>query len=873
MVKKVTNELGETRKLIVIPKDLRLSLFHSAHTHSLAGHLGKKRTASRIAQHFYWPGLGKDVQKLCQRCPDCQKGNRRRPTRAPLIPLPVMERPWQRVAIDIVGPLDRSRRGNNYLLTVIDFATRYPEAMPLRKTDATTVCEKLIEIFSRYGIPEELLSDRGSNFLAKVTEKLMEKLGVKHIKTSPYHPQTNGTLERFHSTLKQMLRKTCKDVKDWDLWIPYLLFAYRETPHAATGFAPFELLFGREVRGPLLALKQQWTVEESQPQSVVKFVLDTQERLLQTLELAKKSDKASKAKMKTYYDKHSREDPLQIGEEVLVLLPEESAGAMAQWHGPFTVLEKPTPLSYIISTPCRGKKTRRFHRNLLKRFIHPAEVMQVLIDEEGDDEEQLDLVHPLPRVEDNQDTKMDVQLNTEQRTQLQELLQSFSDVFNDTPGTTDQATHSISTGSSKPISQQPYRIPSQWKEPLEEEVHQLLTLGIIQPSKSPWAAPVVCVQKKDKTLRMCIDYRRLNAVTQDDLYPLPIIEELLDRVSGACYISTLDLAKGYYQIPVKPEDQEKTAFVTSIGKYEFLKMPFGLKGAPSTFQRTMDDLLRPHKLFSSAYIDDIVIYSPTWNDHLSHLRAVLTTLRMSGLTVKLRKCSFAKAEVKFLGHVVGKGRTKPEEAKVKAIKSFSTPFTKKNLRSFLGLVGYYRKFIKDFSTIAAPLTNLTKKNVPNKLPWTKDHQNSFETLQDALTAESTLITPDPTKEFTLQTDASTIGVGAVLSQKDSQGILRPVAYYSRKLLEREAKYSITELECLAIVNATKHFAVYLLGNKFTIETDHAALKYLTSMRNGGPRLTRWALSLQQFNFEIKYRKGIDNGNADGLSRQAWDQQT
>ena len=188
----------------------------------------------------------------------------------------------------------------------------------------------------------------------------------------------------------------------------------------------------------------------------------------------------------------------------------------------------------------------------------------------------------------------------------------------------------------------------------------------------------------------------------------------------------------------------------------------------------------------------------------------------------------------------------------------------------MGLVGYYQKFIKDFSSIAAPLTNLTKKDVPNKLPWTDTHQNSFETLKAALTKESTLMAPDPNREFTLQTDASTSGVGAILSQKDCQGVVRPVAYYSRKLLKREARYSITELECLAIVNATKHFAVYLLGNKFTVETDHAALKFLTSMCNGGPRLTRWALSLQPYNFEISYRKGVDNGNADGLSRQSWE---
>ena len=284
----------------------------------------------------------------------------------------------------------------------------------------------------------------------------------------------------------------------------------------------------------------------------------------------------------------------------------------------------------------------------------------------------------------------------------------------------------------------------------------------------------------------------------------------------------------------------------------------------------MDNLLRPRHSFSSAYIDDIVVYCSTWQEHLSHLKSILSTLRDAGLTVKLWKCTFAKEEVSFLGHTVGKGKLKPQEAKVNAVKTFITPKSKKDLRCFLGLVGYYRHFIKNFSSIAAPLTDLLKKGIPNKLPWMAQQQKSFEILRNALTSDTFLTTPDPCKEFTLQTDASSRGVGAVLSQHNDDGILRPVAFYSRKLLDKETKYTITELECLAIVNAVKHFDVYLLGMHFLIQTDHSALKHLESLKHGSPWLMRWALSLQPFSCMVHHRKGTLNANADSLSRQAWD---
>ena len=212
------------------------------------------------------------------------------------MPLPTIEEPWQRVAIDIVGPLQRTDRGHRYILTIMDFGTRYPEAVPLKRIDAPTVCEELMTVFTRFGFPQEILSDRGSNFTSKVTKALLEQIKVSHLKTSPYHPQSNGMLERFHATLKSMLRKTCPQPKEWDKWLPYLLFAYQESPHSATGFSPFELLFGREVRGPLMIVKEQWKMKGQPPQLVIDYITEVQQRLLDTSKLAREVEKKSKVR-------------------------------------------------------------------------------------------------------------------------------------------------------------------------------------------------------------------------------------------------------------------------------------------------------------------------------------------------------------------------------------------------------------------------------------------------------------------------------------------------------------------------------------------------------------------------------------------------
>ena len=344
--------------------------------------------------------------------------------------------------------------------------------------------------------------------------------------------------------------------------------------------------------------------------------------------------------------------------------------------------------------------------------------------------------------------------------------------------------HRIETGDARPIRLPPYRLPHAHRDSVMKELREMEEEGLIEPSSSSWAAPIVPVKKKDNTIRVCVDYRRLNAVSHVDAYPMPRI----DRLGGARIITTLDVMRGYWQVPVRREDRPKTAFATALGLYQFRVMPFGLQGAPATFQCMMDSLLRGLDSYAAAYLDDVIIHSESWEEHLQHIDAVLTRLRNANLTVKSPICNEKL-------HVLGPHRRQRTRS---AGRSFPTPTSKKQVRTFLGLAGYYRKLIPGFSSTAAPLTDLTRKTGSNKIVWTSDCDRAFQSLKENLCASPILHNPDFTREFILQMDASDCGIGAVLSQLDDTGTDCPVAYYSRKLLPREENYAAVEKECLAI---------------------------------------------------------------------------
>ena len=376
-------------------------------------------------------------------------------------------------------------------------------------------------------------------------------------------------------------------------------------------------------------------------------------------------------------------------------------------------------------------------------------------------------------------------------------------------------------------------------------------------------APAVFARKKSGDLRICVDYRELNKRSTKDAYPLPLPDEVQNRLAGTKIFTTLDLQCGYWQVPINPEDQSKTAFCPGpdMGLFEFTRMPFGLTGAPSTFQRMMNKIFRGLP-FVTTYIDDIMVHSATPEEHCHHLQQVFEKLRQAGLTLKGKKCKVAMSEVHYLGHVFSEAGMTPDNQKIVAIQDWPTPTTVKEVRRFLGLASYYRRYIPNFADISKPLNDLTQKNV--SFEWSITCEAAFRALKAKLITAPILAYPQfhhNASQFVLQTDASASGLGAILEQSG-----HVIAYASRTLNKAEQQYSVIQKECLAAVYAMKQFCHYLLGRPFTLVTDHAPLQWLSAQKMEG-LLCRWALSMQEYTFTIQYRSGSQNANADALSRR------
>ena len=453
-------------------------------------------------------------------------------------------------------------------------------------------------------------------------------------------------------------------------------------------------------------------------------------------------------------------------------------------------------VDYTIDMHNKKKRHRTFHINMLRKWHTPVET--VLLAEEVSDANSEDDI-PLWKDDDPQKPVIGKQLSPRQKLELEKLL---ADIFRDSPGRTDLAEHHIDTGETTPVRLPPYRVPHAYRKEVETQLTKMLDAGIIEPSNRNWSAPMVLVHKKGKQMRICVDYRRLNSVSKMDAYPMPRIDDLIDLLGRAEYISKIDLIRGYWQVPLTKECREKSAFVTTYGLFQFNVMPFGLKGAPATFQRLIDRVIRGLGDRTAGYFDDLIIFSKTWEENLEHLQEVFNRLRSAGLTVKGKKCEFGVSHCIYLGFRVGSGTVQPEKSKIEAVKNMERPQTKKQVRTFLGLTGYYRRFIPHYSTVAASLSDLTRKSLPTQVVWSVECEKAFQELKNRLCSSPILYNPDFSRDFCLQTDASDRGCGAVLSQMDDDGFEHPVAYYSRKLLPREQKYSAIEKECLAIKSGT-----------------------------------------------------------------------
>ena len=419
---------------------------------------------------------------------------------------------------------------------------------------------------------------------------------------------------------------------------------------------------------------------------------------------------------------------------------------------------------------------------------------------------------------------------------------------------------------SSPPSRPTFRLSATELVELKTQLEGLVKAGFIRPSLSPYGAPILFVKKKDGTMRMCVDYRALNNITIKNSYPLPRVDELFDRLQGAKFFSKIDLRSGYHQIRIAEGDESKTAFRTRYGHYEFLVLPFGLTNAPGTFMHLMHQTFREFlDDFVLVFLDDILIYSKTLEEHKEHVRKVLETLRKAKLFAKESKCEFFKTEVEFLGHIVGAHGVRMMEDKVKAIAEWPVPTKVGDVRSFLGTAGYYRKFIKDFSKIAAPLSELTKESV--KFDWGLRQQAAFVTLKQALQEAPVLALPDPNIPYVVHSDASGFATGAVLMQDQGKG-LQPIAFMSKKMLDAETRYPVHEQELLAIINSLSNWRHYLSGRKFTLLTDHNSLKHFKTQPLLSGRQSRWKDVIANFDFDIEYIQGEKNVVADGLSRRS-----
>lgn len=464
-------------------------------------------------------------------------------------------------------------------------------------------------------------------------------------------------------------------------------------------------------------------------------------------------------------------------------------------------------------------------------------------------------------------------MNPEEKDSIINLLREYSDIFHIEGKQltfTSKIKHHIRTTDEIPIHTKSYRYPQIHRAEVAKQINDMLAQNIIRPSHSPWSSPIWVVPKKldasgQQKWRVVVDFRKLNEKTIGDSYPLPNITDLLDKLGRCQYFTTLDLASGFHQIQMAEDDIPKTAFNSENGHYEFLRMPFGLKSAPATFQRTMENILRGiNNEKCLVYLDDIIIFSTSLQEHISRLREVFDRLRNANFKIQLDKSEFLRKEVAYLGHIVTENGVRPNPDKILAIKKFPLPKNTKQIKGFLGLLGYYRRFIKGFAKITKPLTNCLKKegiiNINDP-----EYVKCFEFCKTLLMNEPILQYPDFSKPFVLTTDASNFAIGAVLSQGKIGSDL-PIAYASRTLNVSETNYSTIEKELLSIVWAVKYFRPYLFGRKFLIVTDHKPLQWLFSLKEPNSKLVRWRLKLEEYEYDIVYKKGSLNKNSDALSR-------
>ena len=522
-----------------------------------------------------------------------------------------------------------------------------------------------------------------------------------------------------------------------------------------------------------------------------------------------------------------------------------------------------------------------YHANILRLYVErKTEASHCLLsakasiplreedDDESDEYSLEDCTFPSNKeIETYRDVCISDELTNEQRKEVRELLAKYPDVLTSIPGMTELLEHDIKLSTAEPVRSKGYPIPYKTREIMESEIDEMIELGVIEPSIFPYSSPIVLVPKKDGLVRFCIDFRKLNKVMELDAEPMQM-EEVINRMSGHRFYSQMDLCKGYWQLGHSKRSRPYTAFETPKGLFQFKTMPFGLVNAGASYCRLIRIVLQGLRNVDS-FVDDMWIFTETWKKHLKSIQATLDRLRSAKLTAKPSKCKIGYSTFECLGHNIQDQTLRSKDDKILAVKDAQRPITNKQVQGFLGLVGFYRKFIPYFSEIAAPITNLTKKDHLNRIKdWLSHHKKAFQTLKSRLTSSPILRLPvfNEGKTFVLRSDASDIGIGAVLLQEFEREGKLPIAYASKKLLPWERNYSVIEKECLAIIWTIEKFRKYLFGEEFILVCDHKPLSFMQTAKALNPRIMLLALKLQPYRFRIVAIQGQDNVGADYLSR-------
>jgi hypothetical protein len=685
-------------KQLVVPLKYRRSILSVAHDFPLAAHIGVNKTKHNLLSRFYWPGLHRDVLQYCNSCDKCQKICKTvKKSKVPMVIMPTATRPWEKIIFDIVGPLEKSKKGNMYILVVIDVHSHYPEAFPLKSIDSKTIANELIKLFTKVGIPMVVQHDQATNFLSKIMTQIYSLLGIKDIKSSCYRPETNALVERLNGSIKKLL-KVClvdRDIRCWDEVLPLVLFSLRASKHETTGFSPFELMYGYQIRGPLDILRELW-VDECQEQERVdlhQYVLDLRTTMRELSRVAVEREELTKGKVKERFDQTANMVEFQEGEKVFVLLPQKVNSLTSSWAGPYVVLKKLGVVSYLILLHDRTKKTRVVHTNMLRKYTPRISCFVSTNElEEFESKELASFPDSVRRTATSNDVTINPKLTLNQTLQLKNLLTKYDQIFSDLPGSTDVLRHQIRTINDTPVNKAPYTVPQALIPVAQRELDIALQLGIISPvvnetNPTAYASPTMLVKKKDgNKFRMVIDYRELNSLTIPQRYRIPNASHLINKVAKAKFLSLTDLTRGYNQLRICAEDIHKTGFLC-LGKHFVCNyLSFGLCGGPSTFQLLMDTVLMGMEEFALSFIDDIIIFSESFEDHLIHLETVFEALRRANLTAQPSKVSLAMSELKFLGHLVGNGKKCVDLEKLNVLDKIKVPTTKREVRSFLGFI-------------------------------------------------------------------------------------------------------------------------------------------------------------------------------------------